>query len=355
MRPRSQYYWENGVRISSEDGTRLLKTQEAAELLAVPVNFVRELVKKGHLPVRAHYSVYGGQKGWLVSEKDVLALSNDPETEEKRRAYSQWKEKRAASAAKLEVMPKAQVRPLKRKRVVKPDTFQLRAVEAALAGSDVLVVAPTGAGKTWVAKELARHALKENEKFVYASPIKALSNQVYRDFFSCFGEESVGIVTGDISINPNAQITVMTTEIFRNRCLAGDAGDVKWAVIDEFHLLDSNRGTAWEEAVIFAPSDTTLAYLSATIPNAEEIAGWLTWARGKRVEVVRSDVRPVPLQWRWYVGKKVYTEKTAGRRIGQLEDAKERLFDDRFVYGSGRWRDSDDWEDDWDDNWDDDD
>lgn len=352
----AKYTWVDGKRVSTKNGDLLLKTPEAAKILGVPVEFVRALVRQGRLPVDATYAIINGQKGWLVSKRNVDALCNDPLVIKKREFYRRWLEKRRDGAPKKvkPPLPKAKIRPLKRKRLIKPDRFQTEAVDLALRGSDVLVVAPTGAGKTWIAEQLAKEALQNGMRFVYASPLKALSNQKYRDFTALFGEDSAGIITGDVTINPNADAVTMTTEIFRNKCVCSpvDLQNVKWAVIDEFHLLDSDRGSAWEEAVIFAPPEITLVYLSATISNYREIASWIEWARGKNLKTVVSKDRPVPLVWRWLIDGKTLTEKTAPEKIRSLQEAKEERY---WRYGSWHdWYDEDD-EDDYDDDWDEED
>jgi ATP-dependent RNA helicase HelY len=348
----AKYTWVDGKRVSTEDGSRLLKTPEAAEMLGVPVDFVRELIHRGRLAVKATYVGAGMQKCWLVSEKDVISLRDVPLVIQRRERYSRWLESRRNAQKKTESpLPKAKIRPLKRKRLIMPDPFQVQAVDLALKGADVLVVAPTGAGKTWIAEQLAKEALQNGMRFVYASPLKALSNQKYLDFISLFGEDSAGIITGDVTINPNADAVTMTTEIFRNKCVCSpvDLQNVKWAVVDEFHLLDSDRGSAWEEAVIFAPSEITLVYLSATISNYLEIASWIEWARGKNLETVISKDRPVPLVWRWLVDGKTLTEKTAPEKIRSLQEAKEERYWSRSRYGGWRdWYDEDDYDDDWD-------
>jgi len=353
----AKYTWVDGKRISTEDGARLLKTPEAAEMLGVSVEFVRELIHKRRLPVKGTYAVFKSQKGWLVSEKSVETLYNDPSVIQKREFYRRWLESRRNAQKRTELpLPKAKIRSLKRKRLIKPDQFQTEAVNLALQGLDVLVVAPTGAGKTWVAEQLAKRALQDGMRFIYASPLKALSNQKYRDFVSLFGEDNAGIITGDVAVNPDANAVTMTTEIFRNKCVCSpvDLENVKWAVIDEFHLLDSDRGSAWEEAVIFTPPEISLVYLSATISNYREIASWVEWARGKNLATVVSENRPVPLVWRWLIDGKTLTEKTAPEKIRSLQEAKEERYWNRRSYGSWRdWYDDDD--NDYDDDWDEED
>lgn len=356
-----KYKWENGVRVSVEDRARLLKTNEAAQLLGVSVDYIRELVRTGVLCVRGTYAVYGGRgaKGWLVSEPEVLALKSSPEVELKRQAYARWKEARRRKREEPP-LPKAEVRPLRECRRIRPDDFQQEALQHALQGDDVLLVAPTGAGKTWVAEQVARHALERGRDFVYASPLKALSNQKYRGFAARFGADSVGIVTGDVSLNPQAPVLVATTEIYRNKCLASraDLDGVGWVAIDEFHLLDSDRGRAWEESVVFSPRHVALVCLSATIPNYRDIAGWMEWVRGKPVKVVVAERRPVPLRWRWIIGSKVYTEKTAEDRVAALRRAKEEREAARWAARRKwcSWHDDWDgeWADDWDENWEED-
>jgi ATP-dependent RNA helicase HelY len=219
-----------------------------------------------------------------------------------------------------QAVPYAEVRPLRKPRRINPDAFQRRALAAALEGRDVLVVAPTGAGKTWVAEQVAGYALERGVRLIYASPIKALSNQKYREFAARFGVDNAGILTGDVGINAGAPILVVTTEIFRNQCLESpeDLTEVRWAVLDEFHLLDSERGAAWEEAVIFAPPYIRLLCLSATVPNYEEVAGWIEYARGSKVEVVVEHRRPVPLAWYWFWDGRVLNREPAARLLQNL-------------------------------------
>ncbi|MDD4792889.1 MAG: DEAD/DEAH box helicase, partial [Firmicutes bacterium] len=158
-------------------------------------------------------------------------------------------------------------------RGLKLDPFQKEAIRHLKAGRSVLVSAPTGVGKTLVADYLIERMYNEQSRVIYTAPIKALSNQKFKEFKRLLGEENVGIITGDIAINPSAQILIMTTEIFRNmlhlspRALDG----VSHVIFDEIHFIaDEERGTVWEESIIFMPEQMRLLGLSATIPNAEE-------------------------------------------------------------------------------------
>ncbi len=183
-----------------------------------------------------------------------------------------------------------------------PARFQREAL-AAVAAHDVLVSAPTGSGKTWIAQEAIRASLSAGRQTWYTTPLKALSNQKFRQFQQLFGEESVGLLTGERRINPRAPVIVGTTEILRNilygtdTAAGGSPASLALIVLDEAHYLgDAERGTAWEEVLLLAPHGARLLLLSASIPNADELAGWLGEVRGRAPEVVREDQRPVPLR-----------------------------------------------------------
>jgi len=181
-----------------------------------------------------------------------------------------------------------------------PDPFQLEAIKR-IEDSDVLVSAPTGAGKTWIAEQVISKYLAKGLKSWYASPLKALSNSIYAEFRRTFAPENCGILTGDRKENPDAPIIVGTTEILRNQLYDAmhEGADIgaDLVVLDEAHYLsDPERGVVWEEVLIYLPSRVRLLLLSATISNAEEIASWLQENRGTRAQVVRSNERPVPLE-----------------------------------------------------------
>jgi ATP-dependent RNA helicase HelY len=185
--------------------------------------------------------------------------------------------------------------------IFKPDPFQLEAL-AALEFEDVLVTAPTGSGKTWIAREEIRRLLSAGRRAWYTTPLKALTNSKYQEFSDEFGIERVGILTGDRKENSDAQLIVGTTEIYRNQLfdsLRGGA-DVRTdlVILDEAHYLaDEDRGHVWEEAIILTPPRIRLLLLSATIGNADEFAAWIEEVRGVKCGVVtRPGPRPVPLR-----------------------------------------------------------
>lgn len=183
----------------------------------------------------------------------------------------------------------------------KPDPFQLEALSA-VGFADVLVTAPTGSGKTWIAREEIRRLIGAGKRAWYTSPLKALTNSKYQEFKSEFGAERVGILTGDRKENPDAPLIVGTTEIYRNQLFDAlrSGRDVRadLAVLDEAHYLaDEDRGHVWEEAIILSPPRIRLLLLSATIGNADEFAKWIEEVRGVRCAVVsRPGERPVPLR-----------------------------------------------------------
>jgi len=180
-----------------------------------------------------------------------------------------------------------------------PDEFQIRALEA-IKKSDCLVVAPTGSGKTWIAREAILSVLKAGGRSWYASPLKALSNSKWIEFGLHFDSENVGIITGDTKENTEAPIIVGTTEILRNQLYdamhEGKDLNCDLVILDEAHFLgDADRGVVWEEIMIYLPTRINLLLLSATIGNGEEIAQWLESIRRKSCVVVMEEKRPVPL------------------------------------------------------------
>jgi ATP-dependent RNA helicase HelY len=187
------------------------------------------------------------------------------------------------------------------------DPFQISACHAVEEGKGVLVAAPTGAGKTVVGEFAAYYALQAGKKCFYTTPIKALSNQKYSEFAEKFGEDRVGLLTGDTSINSEAEILVMTTEVLRNMLYAGSSTltNLGAVVMDEVHYLaDKFRGAVWEEVLIHLMESVQVISLSATVSNAEEFGEWLGEIRGD-TEVIVSEIRPIPLFQHVLIGNRL--------------------------------------------------
>ena len=193
----------------------------------------------------------------------------------------------------------------------KLDDFQEEALFHINNGKSVVVCAPTGAGKTCIAQMAIHKALNEGHRIFYTTPLKALSNQKYSDFSEKYGIDKVGLLTGDTSINRDAQIVVMTTEVFRNMLYGTNFGsvsdnlkDVRYVVLDEVHYMnDEQRGTVWEESIIYCPTNVQIIALSATVANSQQLTDWINTVHSK-TELVYTDFRPVPLRYYYYDSSK---------------------------------------------------
>ncbi len=188
------------------------------------------------------------------------------------------------------------------------DDFQVRSCRELEAGNGVLVAAPTGSGKTLVGEFAVHLALDQGRKCFYTTPIKALSNQKFNDLSRRYGADNVGLLTGDNTINGEAPVVVMTTEVLRNMLYAGShtLSGLGYVVMDEVHYLaDRFRGAVWEEVIIHLPESVALVSLSATVSNAEEFGEWLSTVRGATATVVEEQ-RPVPLYQHVMVGRRMY-------------------------------------------------
>ena len=198
------------------------------------------------------------------------------------------------------------------------DKFQEDSIIAIEKGKSVLVSAPTGSGKTLIADYIIDKFLKENSRIIYTAPIKALSNQKYKEFTESYGKDKIGLITGDLVINPEAQVLIMTAEVYRNMAIINDHAldSVAYCIMDEIHYIsDQERGHVWEESIIFSPEHIKFLFLSATIPNSEEFASWVESIKKTPVEVIKSDVRPVPLERKFY---------DSGLGITTLDEIKEK-------------------------------
>lgn len=184
-----------------------------------------------------------------------------------------------------------------------PDDWQQKAIQS-IAHTDVIVSAPTGSGKTFVATEAIKHTMASKQTVIYTSPLKALSNTKYMEFSQCFGADQVGILTGDRRDNAHAPLLIMTTEILRNVLYDATSGDLDLrlhllglVILDESqYLADPERGVVWEEVLILCPAQTRLLLLSASIGNPQELADWLTSIRPTACHLIRHTKRSVPLR-----------------------------------------------------------
>lgn len=198
------------------------------------------------------------------------------------------------------------------------DIFQKEAVYHLESGDSVFVAAHTSAGKTVVAEYAIALASKHMTKAIYTSPIKALSNQKFRDFKTVF--DDVGILTGDVQINPEASCLIMTTEILRSMLYRGAdlIRDVEFVIFDEVHYVnDIERGVVWEEVIIMLPDHVTLILLSATVPNTYEFASWVGRTKKKNIYVISTAKRPVPLEHYLWAGKEMYKIVDSEKRFSE--------------------------------------
>ncbi|WOK97165.1 DExH-box ATP-dependent RNA helicase DExH9 isoform X1 [Canna indica] len=203
------------------------------------------------------------------------------------------------------------------------DPFQSEAIKCLDCGESVMVSAHTSAGKTVVALYAIAMSLRDHQRVIYTSPIKALSNQKYREFKEEFGD--VGLMTGDVTIEPNASCLVMTTEIWRSMQYKGSEvmREVAWVIFDEVHYMrDRERGVVWEESIVMAPKNSRFVFLSATVPNAKEFADWVAKVHQQPCHIVYTDYRPTPLQH--------YIFPSGGNGLYLAVDEKGKFREDSF-------------------------
>lgn len=209
------------------------------------------------------------------------------------------------------------------------DLFQVESIERMGEGHSVLVSAPTGSGKTVIAEYAIHLALANDQRVFYTTPLKALSNQKFRDLGGQLGENRVGLLTGDVSINRDADVVVMTTEVFRNMLYGTSLGavetnlqNVRFVILDEVHYMnDAQRGTVWEESIIYCPASVKIVALSATVANAVDMAAWMNKVHGDTT-LITTDFRPVPLRFHYYDGTnlvRLLREARPGDRRGRFD------------------------------------
>lgn len=194
--------------------------------------------------------------------------------------------------------------------MIKLDEFQKKAIAYIEKGYSLVVSAPTGAGKTLIAEYVIKKCIAQNKGIIYTAPIKALSNQKFRDFSQNY-PGMVGIITGDVSINPSGLVLIMTTEVFRNHLFRKieKINKKEWIIFDEVHYIDDReRGTVWEEAIILLPPKMKILALSATIPNIDELVNWIRKIRKEKVKKVVEEKRPIPLLFSFQVNNAIYKD-----------------------------------------------
>lgn len=312
-----------------------LTIPQAAVLLGITTGQCRRLISEGKLGTNLHYG-QSPENSCLFKRKELEEIQKRlPEilagwpAMKKTGPDSLRQTGRKRFPTKKKTLRRKELKPLHASPRLQLDEFQIKAIEAFRAGHSVLVSAPTGNGKTLVAEILARDLMAAGRSLVYTSPLKALSNQKYRDFMETFGADAVGLVTGDISINADAPLLIMTTEIFRNWCLGEPEKltNTFYVVFDEIHYLDdSERGTTWEESILFAPRHIKLLGLSATVPNIREIADWIGSVRGEAVTIIEEKTRFVPLEICWVTPNgQIVGENKARQEVADLSEYNKAL------------------------------
>jgi superfamily II RNA helicase len=280
-------------------GQVYLTLDQAATLLRTPPADLKRLVQTEVLPIHSARKDHAMPQAIVAAEllkrrahirqhleesaKAIAAQVTEPSTRKRYEPITRAFLSGLGEAARLPLIP---------------DPFQQAAVTASL-DSDVVVVAPSGSGKTWIAERAISRALANGQAVCYTTPLKALSNQKFRRFRTLFGYHSVGLLTGERRENTGAPVVVATTEILRNQ-LYGQGPFPELIILDEAHYLaDPDRGSAWEEVMVLAPPTSVLLLLSATISNAEVLADWMASIRPHRPELITTEVRPVPLRYGW--------------------------------------------------------
>ena len=206
------------------------------------------------------------------------------------------------------------------------DPFQEQSINAIENNFSVVVSAPTGSGKTLIAEYIIDKHKDDKKRIIYTAPLKALSNQKFRDFCKEYGEEKVGLMTGDIVINPHAKILIMTTEIYRNMAVSRDEEikDIAYVIFDEIHYInDPERGYVWEESIIYSSEKIRFLCLSATIPNAVQFSNWISAIKNHTVKTVVATKRNVPLEQSFYDTELGFTTLEKIKQAKQIPNYRE--------------------------------
>ncbi|PWN49830.1 putative SKI2-antiviral protein and putative helicase [Violaceomyces palustris] len=340
-----------GLKMSAPGLTRGYSSQrssvEAGAASFIPLDYSQEEAQRGMtaLPLyrrqevrskrRSEEAAYPAQDvvGDMVAELDELLPADRPNPVSGRRVVSMDTKRDWAHVVDVnqslsnfnELVPE-----MAHRYPFELDNFQKEAVYHLEQGESVFVAAHTSAGKTVVAEYAIALAQKHMTRCIYTSPIKALSNQKYRDFKETFGAQNVGILTGDVQINPEAPCLIMTTEILRSMLYRGAdlIRDVEFVIFDEVHYVnDQERGVVWEEVIILCPQHISLILLSATVPNTKEFADWVGRTKKKDIFVISTPKRPVPLEHFLYAGKDLFKIVDASSQFlgNGIKDASEAL------------------------------
>ncbi|ESS30801.1 putative Superkiller viralicidic activity 2 family 2 [Toxoplasma gondii VEG] len=319
------------------------KTALVVKLLASDKNCLHELVRPADCETAFHYFPFettlpeyrqqadaptldkeDGRRGEASTEATDAGDAQAADGEEEQQARREGSAGEASAAATEREKKEGRKEPARQYKF-RLDAFQQRSVLCLEAGESVLVAAHTSAGKTVVAEYAIAMSIRDKQRVVYTSPIKALSNQKYRDLSESFGAENVGLMTGDVTLHPNASIMVMTTEILRSMLYRGShlVNELKWLIFDEIHYMrDRERGVVWEESIVLVPSTMRFVFLSATIPNAREFAEWVATIKHQPCHVLYTDYRPTPLQH--------YMFPAGGEGVYLVMDEKKVFREDNF-------------------------
>ncbi|CBZ51558.1 DEAD/DEAH box helicase family protein, related [Neospora caninum Liverpool] len=332
------------------------KTRLVVKLLASDKNCTHEVIRPADCETAFHYYPF---------ETTLPEYRTQAEPAEKKKAANEASETEAdnvspteksdeqAAATQANEGENGVKRTPARQYKFRLDAFQQRSVLCLEAGESVLVAAHTSAGKTVVAEYAIAMSIRDKQRVVYTSPIKALSNQKYRDLSESFGAENVGLMTGDVTLHPNASIMVMTTEILRSMLYRGShlVNELKWLIFDEIHYMrDRERGVVWEESIVLVPATMRFVFLSATIPNAREFAEWVAAIKHQPCHVLYTDYRPTPLQHYMFPAggegvylvmdeKKVFREENFHKAVATLhKTVEEQAMETKQMQRRGRAR-----------------
>ncbi|PFH34659.1 putative Superkiller viralicidic activity 2 family 2 [Besnoitia besnoiti] len=356
---REQQREASKTKQPSEEGEEK-KPNLVTRLLAADKNCLHEVVRPADRETAFHYFRFETTLPEYLPKKTEIDAKDEKNEKQGENGANIQAPGAADSAPEAGPEEEAEDRPPVEKKTparqykFRLDAFQQRSVLCLEAGESVLVAAHTSAGKTVVAEYAIAMSIRDKQRVVYTSPIKALSNQKYRDLSESFGAENVGLMTGDVTLHPNASIMVMTTEILRSMLYRGShlINELKWLIFDEIHYMrDRERGVVWEESIVLVPNSMRFVFLSATIPNAREFAEWVAYIKHQPCHVLYTDYRPTPLQHYMFPAggdgvylvmdeKKVFREENFHKAVATLhKTVEEQAMQTKQMQRRGRSRD----------------